>query len=117
MQFYQSGVCVASGVVYCRFPCDASWSLVFGIDLGFFSRSAAAEYAADERGGEISLCASRPLRRSEAGRKNRLAPFEMTGVGVVARRTARLRRRALQNQAHSQEWLCHDTGVPGILTE
>src|SRR5260370_20359793 len=27
---------------------------------------------------EISLYASRPLRRSEAGRKSRLAPFEMT---------------------------------------
>ncbi len=34
----------------------------------------------EKRGGrEISLCAGRPLRRSEAGRKSRPAPFEMTG--------------------------------------
>jgi hypothetical protein len=33
------------------------------------------------RGREISLCASRRICRSKCGRKNRLAPFEMTGVG------------------------------------
>src|SRR6266566_8560417 len=30
--------------------------------------------------GRRSLCASRPLHRSEAGRKSRLAPCEMTGA-------------------------------------
>src|SRR6266851_6106023 len=30
---------------------------------------------------EISLCAGRRFRRSESGRKNRPAPFEMTGWG------------------------------------
>src|SRR5260370_32206742 len=41
--------------------------------------------------GEISVCAGRGIRRSECGRKNRPAPFEMTGsacgstpVGAVA---------------------------------
>src|SRR5260370_35011790 len=33
----------------------------------------------DKRRREISLCAGRPLRRSEAGRKSRPASFEMTG--------------------------------------
>src|SRR6266851_858421 len=31
---------------------------------------------------EISLCAGRPLRRSEAGRKSRPAPLEMTAAGA-----------------------------------
>jgi hypothetical protein len=35
-----------------------------------------------KREREISLCAGRPLRRSEAGRKNRPAPFEMTAGGT-----------------------------------
>ena len=30
---------------------------------------------------EISLCAGRRIRRSECGRENRPAPFEMTVVG------------------------------------
>jgi hypothetical protein len=40
---------------------------------------------------EISLCASRPFRRSERkGKKRRLAPFEMTGKkGDVRRRGQR----------------------------
>jgi hypothetical protein len=37
------------------------------------------EARAKTRGREISLCAGRRIRRSECGRKNRPAPFEMTG--------------------------------------
>src|SRR6266571_9045834 len=37
---------------------------------------------------EISLCAGRPLRRSEAGRKSRPASFEMT-VGAVGGKKSR----------------------------
>src|SRR5258708_22392168 len=50
---------------------------------------------------EISLYASRPLRRSEAGRKSRLAPFEMTvgGVGDM-RRSA----RSVRNDGWGLAW-------------
>src|SRR6266567_4177943 len=46
---------------------------------------------------EISLCAGRPLRRSEARRKSRPAPLEMTGGGGPFRgRAARTRAQALE---------------------
>src|SRR6266481_2298516 len=48
-------------------------------------------------GQTISLCAGRPLRRSEAGRKSRPAPLEMTGGGGPFRgRAARTRAQALE---------------------
>src|SRR6266478_2233704 len=59
----------------------------------------------DARRREISLCAGRPLsdrvgifdRRSEAGRKSRPAPLEMTGGGGPFRgRAARTRAQALE---------------------
>jgi len=46
---------------------------------------------------EISLCPSRPLRRSKAGRRSRPAPFEMTvwrGGGESDRREHSIRRSA-----------------------
>jgi hypothetical protein len=44
------------------------------------------EMTGREKSGEISLCAGRPLRGSEAGRKSLPAPFEMTVWGDGARR-------------------------------
>src|SRR5713101_4480659 len=58
-----------------------------GVDCDIGMRRLQIRMASEEkRGGrEISLYAGRPLRRSEAGRKNRPAPFEMTvwGWGTV----------------------------------
>jgi hypothetical protein len=40
------------------------------------------DWGKSDGGREISFCAGRRFRRSESGRKNRPAPFEMTMVGV-----------------------------------